>query len=159
MKKILIGLFVLIGLIIPFVGHTTVMTVSSCTMNKTQQYADGSILYEVKLILETDGTDQDEFSLSSYCNRDDVISLIEGGQFFDVITDQGTTAPQVYTVTFDSEKGGDLLSVSTTSVSQAQHWGADTDLYYFPPVWDLQIDFGDIGDSGDDVILYLRFLR
>ena len=159
MKFIIIPLSLLFLLVLAVPVFATSMTVSECKMTKQDQYASKQQVYEIKLTLETDGTDQDEFNLSSHCDINSVMRVIAGGQFWDVVTDQGTTAPDTYTVTFDSEKGGDLLSVTTTSTSKAEHWPADADLNYFPPIWDLQIDFGDVGDSGDDIILYIRIAR
>ena len=154
MKKLLIALFIVL---IPVSVLATDMTVSSCVINKQPEWRTKQQIFEVKLTLETDGTDQAEFAISSHCSQQGVMDFIEGGLLYEVEIAPGTTAPDAaYTVTFDNEKGADILSAAvTTGDSQSQ--------VFYPVnravVFDVQVDFPDVGDSGDDIFLYLKIMR
>jgi len=110
-------------------------------------------VYFIKVECESDGADPAEFLLSSLLEEDEMQD-IRGGALYRVITDQGAQAPETYTVTFDDSFGADILSITTTSVGQAERFDAGSEI-----IWDLQIDFGDIGDNLEDAILYLLFVR
>jgi len=116
-------------------------------------------VYEVKLICESDGADPDEFLLSTYLTGDE-LRTIAGGVIISAITAQGTNAPAgTYAVAFDGPYGQNWLTITTTSTTQAEEWDFKNDLGFSTIFWDLQIDYPDIGDNGDDVVLYLNILR
>jgi len=133
-------------------------TPTSAAITRADDWNNSSVSYEITIILESDGSDASEFALSTYLT-DQELKKIRGGLLYSVVTDQGTTDPETYTVTFDDEKGSDILSVTTTETGQAEVWPANVDLGAYPMIWDIQIDFGDVGDSGDDIVLYLRIIK
>ena len=151
MKKLLISILLLVFAIPAFAGNW----VPTSVIPTEYKWGDGTHVYTFAITLESDGADPAEWNLSDYIT-DVQLKAIRGGQLLEVITAQGTTAPDTYTVTFDDSYGADLLSITTTSTSQAETWGGDRDLGRFPFIDDLQVDFGDVGDSGDDIVLYIK---
>ena len=155
MKKLILILFVLACFLIPSTGFAD----WTCTAARYKGTVWGEArafwqrVYFIKVECESDGADPAEFLLSSILDEDEM-QEIRGGALYRVITDQGAQAPETYTVTFDDSFGADIKSITTTSVSQAERFAAGSEI-----LWDLQIDFGDIGDSGEDAILYLLFVR
>lgn len=112
-------------------------------------------VYRVQLTCDSDGTDPAEFLLSSLLSTQDLNS-IKGGVLYKVHTGPGTTAPEdAFTVALDGDLGEDWLTITTTSAAtKFEEWDGENHV-----VWDIQIDIADIGDSGEDVIVYFTIIK
>lgn len=155
MKKFILPLLLIAALLLPSVSFAA----WTCTAARYKGTVWGEArafwqrVYFIKLECESDGADPAEFLLSTYL-AEESMQEIRGGALYRIITDQGAQAPETYTVTFDDSFGADIKSITTTSTSQAERFDAGSEI-----IWDLQIDFGDVGDNLEDVILYLLFVR
>jgi hypothetical protein len=158
MRKIIVGIVLGLFLFTPIGANGAGWNTLTASVEKLEDWGTNMNFWQrffrVKIEMDSDGTDADEFALSSLLTTSKDKRSYRGSALVTVITDQGTTAPELYTVTFDDDLGADIMSVTTLSVSQAERWPAGS-----PIIWDLQIDFGDPGDDGDDIVLYLIFAK
>ncbi len=156
-KKLLIALLITLFTAPCFAGT---MTVTS-TLEKSEVWITEQNVIRIKLVcVQPDANDTSEFNLSTYLN-DGQMATIRGGLFYMVETvPSATAAPDAaYTLAFDSDLGSGILDLSGLSTSAAEINSGDVDLGMFPTIWDLQIDFGDLGSASDSVTLYIYILR
>lgn len=157
MKKLLSLLILGAFLLVPTLGFSAGWNSLAATVEKNEDWGTNrnfwQRMYRVKVTMDSDGTDADEFALSSYLSGSE-LKIIRGSALVTIITDQGTTAPGTYTVSFDDDLGADITSATTTSTTQAERFDGTSAI-----IWDVQIDFGDPGDDGDDIVLYLIFAK
>jgi len=166
MKKLLITILICLFALPAMAGWTI-----RAEIDDASDWTDGSRMYRVKVYMLSDGTDLAEFDLSTYLKPpqtdtqgkvhiDDLWSkYLRGGYFYMVETDPGTEPDAAYTLAFNSDKGANILDLSGLSVDTTEINSAATDLDFFPVIWDLAIDIGDIGSSADSVELYLYIIR
>ncbi len=109
---------------------------------------------------QADANDPDAFLLSSVSSPSGVpLSNYRAAIFFQFETDPGTAPDATYTLAIASDKGAPIISLTGLSVTAtAMHNGAQ-DLGFTPIIWDLSIDFGDLGSANDSVDLYLYFIK
>ncbi len=117
-------------------------------------------ILRVKITFSTDdGADPAEYNLSDDLSSDE-LEKIAGGLFYAVKIDgDDTNHPDAFTVTFDCGDGADLLSVTTTETGGKAEWFTANDFDKNLPIYDLQIDFGNIGAANDAGIMYIYILR
>ena len=112
-------------------------------------------VYRIKLVCTSDGADAAEFTLSTYISAA-MLEKIQGGALYTVMTEPGAQAPDAaWTVTFDGDKGQDWYSHTTTAAdTKAEESKAGSWI-----VWDMQIDFPDVGSASDIVNLYITIIK
>jgi len=158
MKKLLslfiLGIFLLIPLSALCAGWTVDPVVTKAkdwTWEENRSFYQK--FYKIKIVLESDGTNPAAFLLSTY-GDDTIDRIISGAALVDIKTAQGTTAPDTYTLVVADEDGAILVSITTTSTTTTERWNAGSKI-----VGDVSLDFGDPGDSGDDIVIYLIFAK
>lgn len=121
------------------------------------QWHNNQTVHRVKITyLQPGAAAGDAFLLSSTTVPTEIY---QGAVLFQIETDPGTAPDAVYTLTILSDKGAPILALTGLSVSAtALHNGA-ADLEFTPIVFDLSIDFGDLGSANDYVDLYLYFIK
>ena len=166
MKKLLITLLICL-----FASPVMAAWTIQAEIDDVSDWADGTRMYRVKVYMLSDGSDLAEFTLSTYLkppqtdtqgkvHKDNLwTDYLQGGYFYMVETDPGTEPDAAYTLAFDSDKGANILDLADLSVSATElNYGA-ADLNFFPVIWDLQIDIGDIGSAADYIELYIYIIR
>ncbi|MHC4748402.1 MAG: hypothetical protein ACYTFW_00875 [Planctomycetota bacterium] len=166
MKKFLITLLICLFAVPSFAAWTI-----QAEIDDVADWNDGAKVYRVRVYMLSDGTDLAEFNLSTYLSspqtdtqgkthtRNYWTERLMGGVFYMVETDPGTAPDAAYTLSFDSDKGADILDLTGLSTTVTELNDASGDLGFFPILWDLQIDIGDIGSNNDVVDLYIYIIR
>ena len=152
-KKILIALLFLMLPGICFASWTI-----SANITRGADYNDGTKLHEIVISATSDGSDPAEFNLSTYLTSAQM-DRIKGGFFYQVVTDPGTEPDDTYTLAFDNDLGGNILDLSGLSVTATEIHDAAADLGFFPIIFDLQIDIGDIGSASDSITIYIDIIK
>ena len=166
MKKLLITILICLFALPAMAGWTI-----QAEIDDVSDWEDGTRMYRVKVYMLSDGTDLAEFDLSTYLKppQTDTQSKVhldnlwtkylQGGYFYMVETDPGTEPDAAYTLAFNSDKGANILDLSDLSVDTTEINSAASDLKFYPVIWDLAIDIGDIGSANDYVELYIYIIR
>ncbi|NIS52201.1 MAG: hypothetical protein GWN94_13990 [Phycisphaerae bacterium] len=130
------------------------------TIDQEVNWPNNQKLIVIKVACASDGTDPAEFNLSDEMANSLDITKYQGGLFYAVETDPGADAPDaVWAVDFDTSYGADILNLTGLSITATEaHDGASL-LGFNVPIFDIQIDLGDIGSSGDDVDLYIHIVK
>ena len=121
------------------------------------QWHNNQTVHRVKITyLQPGAAAGDAFLLSSTTIPTEIY---QGAVLFQIETDPGSEAPDVYTLTILSDKTSPILALTGLSATvSALHNGA-ADLGFTPIVFDLSIDFGDLGGGTEFVDLYLYFIK
>jgi hypothetical protein len=121
------------------------------------QWRNGQNVNRVKITYLQPGAGAgDAFLLSA---TDTPPSFYQGAMFYQAETDPGTAPDAGYTLAIASDKGSPILSLSALSVTASAIHDAGADLGVPPIIFDLSIDFGDLGSANDYVDLYLYFIK
>ena len=154
-KKMLICFFLLI-----FAAPSWAAWTVSATLDKSFKLGDGRYIQQVKIEAISDGSDLAEFEIDTYLTDRDM-KRIEGGVFYQVITDPGTEPDATWAVSFDDELGASILDLTGLSVSATQIHDVSTDLGngFYPIVTNIGVDIGDIGSESDSVTIYLLIVK
>jgi hypothetical protein len=114
----------------------------------------------VTISATSDGTDPAAVDLTSYLTAAQINQFLKGTFLTLVETDPGDPAPATWAVTISSDLGGSNLTLTGLSTSATEIFSGSRDLDAFYVMKDnLKIDFGDIGDNGDKVVVRLQFTR
>ena len=112
---------------------------------------------------DNDACDDAEVSLCA----DSKLTAGECNKIESGIPEQFTTAPgspapatDAVSIGVDTGDGADIKTITTTSLTtKAEDFTAENADGLQPHVWDLQIDFPDIGDTGDVMTLTIPIIR
>lgn len=124
-------------------------------------------IYILRVTATSDGDNPDEFNLTDSTLSDPLTAAeaqqLTGGLMREIITDGDDTAhPEAFTLAIDGGLGGyDIVSITTTETGgKAEIFFASEDLNKDPLFLnDLQLDFGDIGDADDVVVVYFIIVK
>jgi hypothetical protein len=166
MKKLILVLMV-IFLAITFL---TVSSFAAWTItaksDKDVPWKNDQRIYRVKVYCLSDGTNPAAFNLSDEFDgvggsgtESLFNSIIPGSIFYQVETDPGVAPDAVWTVTINSDIGGEILALTGLSVTTTEIHDAAADLGFPPIIFDLIIDIGDIGSANDEVTLYIYVIK
>lgn len=144
MKKLFILLMVLV-----FASSAFATATVSVTDITTADFGFQKIYkIRVKCLMGADADNPDEVILTTLVKAYDPNGNgWQGGYFIKACTiPDVTAAPTTYTLALDDENGADLpITVTSTSTTQAECFYPTDTVFIF----DLQLDFPDIGDAGD----------
>ena len=130
----------------------------TATIDQGANWSDGTAIHRVKISAISDGSDPAEFNLSTYLTSNEM-NRIKGGCFYQVITDPGTEPDAAYTLAFDDGLGGSILDLSNLSITATEIHDGGGDLGFYPIIFDLQINIGDIGSSSDSTTIYIDIAK
>ena len=128
---------------------------------KTETWFNKQVVNRVQLkCLQPAAAAGDAFLLSSVSSPESILTdYYRGAVLFQIETDPGTQPDGAYTLTILSDKASPILALTGLSVTaSALHNGA-ADLGFTPIVYDLSVDFGDLGGGTEFVDLYLYFIK
>jgi len=165
MKKLLLTLLLIASLIIPssaFADWTCVAKMDKGII-WGQSTAFWQYMYRVMVTCTGDGSDVAEMNLSDIleangetfeANGD--LKKIAGGALYKIHTGPGSQAPDdALSIGIDGDLGEDWQTVTTTSAAtKFEEWSGGSKI-----VWDIQIDFPDIGDANDVIVIYFTIAK
>ena len=129
----------------------------TATVEQKLYWGNGRYIYRVKLACLSDGADPAEVLLSSYLTGND--RVYEGALLYQIETDPGVAPDAVWAVDFDTDLGADILDLAGLSVTATELHDVDAGVGFYPIVFDVGIDIGDIGSAADTVDIYLYFIK
>jgi hypothetical protein len=150
-------LIVLVAFIFMVASNAYSAWTVTASVDEISKWSNDMYTYRVKVTAVSDGSDVANFALSSYLSATG-LNLIRGGMLQKVVTapGAGATAPGTYTVVLTDELGASMpITVTTTSTTAAEDFYPTENVLMF----DIYMDFPDIGDSGDIAYLYFYILH
>jgi hypothetical protein len=158
MKSILSAILIFTILLFSSAAMAAMNWTVSASLDSRVVFENDTALYRVKLSAVSDGSNPDEFNLSSYLSVSEM-AQIAGGLLYMVETDPGVAPDAAWAVSFDSDLGASILDLSGLNTTATEVNKASTDLGINPYIMDLQIDFADIGSDGDSVDVFFYIVK
>ena len=162
MKKLLLIILITLTLFFPSVVFSAMTWTITADIEKGRIWGQSTTFWQnvfrVKLACVSDGSDPDSINLSDYLTTDD-FSKISGGVLYQIETDPGVAPDAVWDVTFSSDLGSEIMALTGLSVTVTEPHSGSTDLGFNPVIFDLKIDFADIGSNLDSVDVYFYIIK
>lgn len=124
---------------------------------KTTEISNSTVIVELDCL--SDGTDPAAFNLLDVTGiRSSSLSKILGRYFYQIDCEVLVAPDAVWTLAVSKEDGAGIISYTDMAITSSTRFVYE-DLGAFPKILDpnLAIDIGDIGSSGDHIILKLIF--
>lgn len=129
---------------------------TTATNTRTADMGDGNKIYEIVVThVMDDGNDPAEFNVSAVLAG---WGRIAGGFFLgaEVVPGTGDATPVgTFDCDFDTGRGANALDITGHSATVPSYNASDDT----PPVWDIQIDIGDLGNADDSVTIVIYVMK